>query len=971
MEIGSCESSMALAACPGHRRRPAPDRGCADSTDDFHICWAAGPGVNVPGTSPSYWTYWGKARPSDGGPDLHLLPYHCLDVAAVGQVYLQRAPALLAWLGEQLGFADRASLSNWVAFWLALHDLGKYSISFQAQRADLVTQLQGGAPASASLGGVRHDSLGMQFWTDHVQPRAEDQAWFGDDLDAFDGIQYWVRAVTGHHGQPPLNDVGHMASHYRPRDVAAAEAFVDAMRELLLPAGAAAMPAAVGAQAFERASRELSWWIAGLAVLADWIGSNADIFKYRAIPSSSLPDYWQEALKLAEHALSQSGVVPAARQSARPFGELFPAIRQPSPLQEWAASVNVPPEPQIHLLEDVTGSGKTEAAVLLTHRLMASGCADGFFIGLPTMATANAMYGRIASVHDLLFADRAGLVLAHGRKTLVEAFAASVIEPGRDEGDASQSDESATRRCARWLADHNKRALLAPAGVGTVDQALLGALQSKHQSLRLLGLMRKVLVIDEVHACDAYMQRSLEVLLEFHAHAGGSAILLSATLTQRMKTALLKAFAKGLGRRGPAVRSTAYPLATSWSAAQPDVAIEAAVATRPDVRRTVNVRYETDVASVIAGIAAALAAGQCVAWIRNTVGDALDARAALAAHVAADRIILFHARFVLGDRLDIEDAVLRAFGPASGPADRAGRLLIATQVAEQSLDIDFDLVVTDLAPIDRIVQRAGRLRRHVRDAQGERRFEPGASDERGEPCLWVLGPPWTEEPASSWFRQPFRKSAGVYPHHGQLWLTAKVLRAGRLTMPDDARSLIETVFGDEGDVPEGLQGNANQAEGRAYGDASLADLKSVKLAGGYLRKGMEWDPDTVAPSRLGEDTIDVLLGRWEGDQLKPWRADKPPQHAWAYSTVRVAKRLIAAAVAERSPERNAALHAHIEALPGGGKWVVLLAMESVDGKYLAGAQALPKENEPSRTTVWTYSADSGLRVAQTTTEEVE
>jgi len=624
----------------------------------------------------SYFAYWGKARPADGEAFFHLLPYHCLDVAAVGRTYLKRAPALLAWLSDQFGFADKDAFLDWVTFWLALHDLGKFSISFQGQRADLVEGLQGSPLTTAGLSGVRHDSLGMQFWLDHVEPRAEQEAWFGEGVDLFDGVHCWARAVTGHHGQPPLSEVRRLSSHFRPRDVVATQEFVDAMRALLLPEAAAAMPGVIGAECFEKASRELSWWIAGLAVLADWIGSNAGVFRYRDSSTTSLSDYWQEALELSETALSQTGVLPGVRQVPRPFNKLFPSIARPSPLQAWAASVDIPTGPQIHLLEDVTGAGKTEAAVMLIHRLMTEGCADGFFIGLPTMATANAMYERIAGVYGDLFAMPASLVLAHGRKALVENFAASVIEPGRDEHDAAQLDESATRRCARWLSDHNKRALLAPAGVGTVDQALLGALQSKHQSLRLLGLVRKVLVIDEVHACDAYMQRTLETLLEFHARAGGSAILLSATLTAHMKTGLLKAFARGCKSSVSSVSSATYPLATSWAASRGAVAFETPIATRPDVRRTIKVRYETDRSLVMQVITTALAAGQCVAWIRNTVGDALEARTEMAKLVSADKITLFHARFTLGDRLNTEGTVLRNFGPTSGPAERAGRLLI-------------------------------------------------------------------------------------------------------------------------------------------------------------------------------------------------------------------------------------------------------------------------------------------------------
>lgn len=895
---------------------------------------------------------------------MHLLAYHALDVAAVGDVYLQRSPTLLAWLAEQLGQTDLEATRAWVVFWLSLHDLGKFSISFQGQRADLVQQLQGALPAFLGAAGVRHDSLGMAFWNEQVQPKAGREAWFVDDPEYAKGLDFWARAVTGHHGQPPLESVTHFGRHFNPQDVEAALEFADAMRALLLPTQAASVATALEAEAFELVSCELSWWVAGLAVLADWIGSNAEIFKYRSTPELALQDYWQQALGLAVQALEQSEVLPSDRQTERPFQQLFPGIQTPSPLQTWAASVVLAPGPQIHLLEDVTGSGKTEAALMLAHRLMAQGCADGFFIGLPTMATANAMYERVAQVYRQLFPCVPSLVLAHGRKTLVESFAASVVEPGHDENDVQQLDESATRRCSRWLADHNKRALLAPAGVGTIDQALLGALCSKHQSLRLLGLWRKVLVVDEVHACDAYMQRTLETLLEFHARAGGSAILLSATLTQQMKSSLLQAYGRGLGYRRPALGAAAYPLATTWAPNSASMATEAPLATRPDVRRTVQVHYASDLAAVLEHITAALAAGQCVAWIRNTVGDALAAYDKMAQRIPVEHILLFHARFSLGDRLAREDAVLDTFGRDSGPQQRAGRLLIATQVAEQSLDIDADLVVTDLAPVDRLLQRAGRLRRHVRDAQGERLMESGAQDERGPTCLWVLGPAWTPTPSASWFREAFPKSSKVYPHHGQLWLTAQALQAGAFTMPHGARSLIEGVFGPDAEVPENLERNAQQAEGAAFAEASQAQMLSVKRQNGYCRaqRGLDWEADTVAPSRLGEETVDVLLACWDGNALRPWCCDKSPQHAWAYSTVRVARRLIGQAAEESTPERTLARKNLTEQLPGGGKWVVVLGLDSRDGWFegtaLAGKAGQAQNQNPL---VWTYDSRRGLR----------
>ncbi len=542
--------------------------------------------------------YWGKARPDARAHSTarwHLLPQHCIDVASVGVAALDRLPALRSMLARRLGLPE-AQLKRWVAFWLALHDLGKFAESFQSQCPDVFQALRRRAPHPAKPYTLRHDSLGMLFWMEVLRERVIDEAWFGDSsVDLADGLDFWARACTGHHGQPPTEG-DHWGQHFDTlEDGAAALAFVANVRGLFIDAGLASAIGAMDPVAFLEASQDLSWWLAGLAVLADWLGSNTAFFAYHDQPVE-LADYWQQAQRQAAIALDASGVVPPASASAMSFGALFPAIATASPLQQWAEGVPLPSRPQLHLLEDVTGAGKTEAALLLTHRLMAGGQAGGFFIALPTMATANAMYGRIAQAYARLFADPASLVLAHGQRALVDDFAATVLvddfaaavlPASTEEHDPRQRDETASARCTAWLADHNKRALLSPAGVGTIDQALLAVLHSKHQSLRLLGLLRKVLVVDEVHACDAYMQGLLEVLLEFHARAGGSAVLLSATLPQRMKQALLAAFARGVQIPAPRAIATGYPLATSWPADHGATLTEEHIDTRADVRRRV------------------------------------------------------------------------------------------------------------------------------------------------------------------------------------------------------------------------------------------------------------------------------------------------------------------------------------------------------------------------------------------------
>jgi CRISPR-associated endonuclease/helicase Cas3 len=918
--------------------------------------------------------YWGKADDKYlAEPKWHPLAYHCLDVAAVGFEYLNQETVFSDWFCDQLQ-CGRPAWMQWAAFWLSLHDLGKFSEAFQSQKCQLFEVLQGRKPDPAKSYTERHDSLGQWLWRDYLADRALEDGWFGETTESrMTGLDVWMRAVTGHHGQPPKVPPAFcdISDHFSKRDKNAALAFADVMRELLLSQSAATIPAALDATKFEHVSQALSWWFAGVAVLADWLGSNTDYFPYQAA-HMPLEEYWQHACQRAKKALKDSGVASQKIVSSHTFADLFKNISTPSPLQQWAIDTEISEEPQIFLLEDVTGAGKTEAALTLAYRLMEKGAAQGFFIALPTMATSNAMYDRTANFYQKLFAGNANLALAHGSRQLVENFAKSVLPSSHAEDDLEQQDETASARCTAWLADHNKRALLSQAGVGTIDQALLGVLHSKHQSLRLLGLFHKVLIVDEVHACDAYMQGVLEALLEFHARAGGSAILLSATLPTRMKQALLDAYAKGRNSSCPRIKNGAYPLATTWHASRPEP-VEKELGTRDAVKRTVSIDYRHQQTEIVAMIDAALASGQCVCWIRNTVTDATEAFELFAGRLSQEKLTLFHARFALNDRLAKEGDVTAAFGPKSDASKRAGRLVIATQVIEQSLDVDFDLLFSDLAPIDRLIQRAGRLRRHNRDVSGNR-LADGELDQRGVPLMVVYGPAWNVEPDKNWFRTDFSKAAGVYPDHAQLWLTAKALQVGKFSMPEDARTLIEGVFGEASNIPQGLQQSNLTVQGQQMAEASHAKSNALNFADGYKRGDvMDWWSEAKTPSRLGDASVNVVLARRVGGNLLPWV--ERPSHAWAYSTVRVAERLLASIPQPEDSTRQQEILRITDQLPSKGKWSILLVLEQTkNGRWQAQAWSGESSGRPAQLRMWEYDGEMGLRLAadeKSTIEETE
>lgn len=834
--------------------------------------------------SKSYYKYWGKAAKE--GRSYHILPYHCLDVAAVGQLLLNPKKPLCIALAKQLNVQSEW-LHAFFPFCLALHDIGKFSRAFQGIRTDISADLV--RPNQRMRYSVRHDSLGFILWRNILSKkndRHEKRKWVNE-------FEPWMKIVTGHHGMPPKQSGIDINAFFEKEDEEAAGYFLEEAFNLFL---ADFDPSPLFDRHFKKRLKAVSWQLAGIAVLADWMGSNTAFFEYYG-KKFDLKSYWDTiaipSAKKASYAMPESPIVSKFIS----LTDLFPFIHSPTPLQRYAAIEPLNDGPQLFILEDVTGAGKTEAAMVLTHRMLSAGLADGLYVALPTMATANAMYDRLGRVYRRMYNQNStpSLILAHGARDLSAAFRESVFiaanqpaETTYGEPDSNKLEElSASVYCNAWLADNRKKALLADVGVGTIDQVLLAILPARHQALRLLGLRRKVIVIDEVHAYDSYMQQLLDTLLEAHAGQGGSVILLSATLPHKMRNNLINAFYRGIKQDAPELKNKNYPLATRCPASSD---FEKHIDTRIEVKRTVSVTRIATEQAVFEQIEAAVGKGRCVCWIRNTVKATRRSHLELSrkSWMSTDNLHLFHSRFAMIDRQRIEAEVLKRFGNQSCHEDRKGQVLIATQVVEQSLDLDFDVLISDLAPIDLIIQRAGRLCRHIRDADGKRIMNTAAKDQRGMPTLYLFAPAPYSDVDENWLKGHQIGTQAVYPHIGRLWLTAKLLGKGEFSMPQDARSLIEEVYSDEAEqcIPDKLKEVSFTAMGEDQSKKSMGGLNALKISKGYTEKSGEWDEEIRIPTRLTEEeSITVTIVQYRDGEIIPYATGGT--HPWAMSAVKI------------------------------------------------------------------------------------
>ncbi|MBN8943565.1 MAG: CRISPR-associated helicase Cas3' [Rhizobiales bacterium] len=798
-------------------------------------------------------SYWGKARPLDGAFPWHPLAYHSLDVAAVMGALLDLRPRWLTAIAAASGLSP-AETRRRLVLAAALHDLGKFAENFQQKAPALQQELMPGAFAANDRRG--HGEMGAVFWTELNDRR-------------FSVLRRWMAASFAHHGAPVADSTG--TRNAMSSDAQAdAQAFIDAVVKL------------IGAPDERRVGNLAETWrVAGLMILADWIGSNQQWFPFEP-PVHPLEAYWALARQRAEVAVTEARLAEAATAAHVDLGTLLGADAVASPLQAWAERQRPGSGPRLYLIEDLTGSGKTEAALILAHRLMQATAAEGLYWALPSMATANGLHARLEQIYRKLFATDGivpSLVLAHSARDLNSGFQASIgreqIRSYGGEGAEAISGEAA---CAAFVADDRRKTFLAQVGIGTLDQALLAVLPSRHQSLRLAALSRRVLVVDEAHSYDPYMVAELERLLKFHHALGGSAIVLSATLTLAQRQRLAAIYG---GSSAIAACSLAFPLATEVGAADlVETPLDAARGTRRDLPMRRFDRPE----EVMAALVEAARGGACCAYVRNTVKDAVAAFDHLRTIAGADVTVeLFHARFALGDRMEREGEALARFGRDGIPEVRRGRILVATQVVEQSLDLDFDYMATDLCPIDLMIQRAGRLHRH-----GHRPWRP-------PPELWVVGPEAVDDAGPDWYAGPFPHARFVYPDAGQLWRTMRILtdKRGLPLASGSARALIEPVFGGQVlDVPPAIDVISMNAEAerlaqRGVGHISVLDVRK------FDRQAGRWDSGDKTPTRLGDETRTLRLARWADGSLQPWREAETEMRSWRLSEIAVRAKRVA------------------------------------------------------------------------------
>ncbi|BBA99031.1 putative CRISPR-associated helicase [Actinacidiphila reveromycinica] len=843
-------------------------------------------------------TVWAK---HDRGTDKWLpLWRHMADSAAVAELlwdhWLPRNVKELVAESLPGGKDDARRLSVWLA---GTHDIGKCTPAFACQVDNLADVMSGAGLAMRTrkqFGDERrmapHGLAGQVLLQEWLEER---RGWTRRASAQFAVV------AGGHHGVPPDHTQIHNLDAHPEllRTPGPSEAAWQRVQTEFLDAcaGAFGVEDRLGDWQRVKLPQPVQVLLTAVVIVSDWIASNPDLFPY-------FPE---------EHPRGEAERIAAAWRGLRlpppwspteprePAEELFaarfdlPPGARIRPVQEQAVTMaRAMSDPGMLVIEAPMGEGKTEAALAVAEVFAARSGAGGCYVALPTMATSNAMFPRLLAWLDRLptavsplaassVADQHSVLLAHAKAALQEDYALLMRDSHRTiaavdayaGASAHPNGQERTGRASADLVAHQwlrgrKKGLLASFGVGTIDQLLMTGLKSRHLALRHLAMAGKVVVIDEVHAYDAYMNTYLDRVLSWLGAYRVPVVVLSATLPAGRREELVEAYA-GTGAGGVA-DAAGYPLLTAVVPGQEPVTASPAASGR---RTDVVLEPLTDDDAVLSDrLAAELAEGGCALVVRNTVDRVMSTAAVLREKFGTEHVTVAHARFIDVDRARKDAALLRRFGPPgrdgiSPHRPKRAHIVVASQVAEQSLDVDFDLLVTDLCPVDLLLQRMGRLHRHPR---GEQQSDRPARLRRPR-CL-VTGVDWQSEPAP----EPVRGSCtvyGAYPLLRSLAVLAPHMKPpGRpVRLPEDISALVQRAYGDNEFCPpqwEEVVGPARTAHeevrAKQQQKAEVFRLDDVRKAGrpliGWIDAGVGDADDTRvgrAQVRDSRESLEVLV----------------------------------------------------------------------------------------------------------------
>lgn len=697
--------------------------------------------------------FWAKTV-ADGKPGISVYE-HMVNVGCVAETIAQISPGLL----------DRFHLtSSIVGALAALHDLGKISPGFQRK---CEAWLEDNGLTKVARNGCWDTAMEK----DHGKvTHAAVQSFLAGKGFERKTAKFLSTALGAHHGRlNPPNDRGYRPPKPISEDQSAidwdAERVANAdriweyfAREGLLPTLSEDSPAL--------------WWVAGITSVADWIGSDERFFS----PAHRMED--ENTPALAQKAIETIGFLPPSIEKGLSFETIFRF--PPNSMQSKALATIT--GPGVYVIEAPMGMGKTEAALGAGYQLMAAGKARGIYFALPTQATSNRIHLRMNEFLRQIAPAAPTSRLIHGNSWLMEP--AMELRPSTTEKLGTTRDDARISR--NWFAS-TKRALLAPFGVGTVDQALLSVVAAKHFFVRHFALAGKVVILDEVHSYDLYTGTLIDKLITVLEGLFCTVIVLSATLTEKRRAQITS-----LPDRTADEGQLPYPLITGR---QEGRCLEP-IAASPPKSRIVDVDFVT--AEDAAGQAISLAQkGGAVLWICNTVDAAQKEYRRFKELPHGDFPMgLLHARFPFRRREALEQEWMERLGKSG--ATRCGSILFSTQVVEQSVDLDADLLVTELAPTDMLLQRLGRLWRH------ERRNRPN-----DKARMYILKETRSLEELRAMEPKAIMEALGnkakVYAPY-VLLRSLEVWRAHRqVSIPSQIRDLIASTYRDADEEPDSWQ----------------------------------------------------------------------------------------------------------------------------------------------------------------------